>query len=437
LVLLSHCATSRCDAEAKEKSAVIKSVIAGCLLLWVFSLPGIGSLSYAENAEVLPKGVSRASIESKFYFPITKRFNPAGDAEDVAVDANTSLNSQVFPGLSQLESFFRLPPGSATFGNSVVSFSYDLVHAEFFYQYGVTDSLTAGVLMPYLWITNHVDARLDPSTATVGKSPRLGRLVPLRATPDAVPLTTDDVQHILGSGLDINGDGAIDVSGFGYRRIETWSDQGLGDIDAGLRYQYLKTDKWRLAVTDGMRFPTGQVDDPDSLVDLALGKGAYGLFFHFNHDYTGIDNLVLNGTFRYLLVLPDRKVRRIPASVNQPVTATKLKVDRDLGDEFEFEGSAVYTLFKGFSVSGLYQYGFKLKDEVSGPEGFSFKALEDETDWTSHIVIAGLSYSTIPLYLEKKFPWPLTATLFYRNRFAGSNNVFKSQYLSLALAVFF
>jgi hypothetical protein len=123
--------------------------------------------------------------------------------------------------------------------------------------------------------------------------------------------------------------------------------------------------------------------------------------------------------------------------VNQPVTATKLKVDRDLGDEFEFEGSAVYTLFKGFSVSGLYQYGFKLKDAVSGPEGFSFKALEDETDWTSHIVIAGLSYSTIPRYLEKKFPWPMTATVHYRNRFAGSNNVFKSQYLSLALAVFF
>jgi hypothetical protein len=416
---------------------VFKSVIAGCLLPWVLSLAGIGGLSYADNAEVMPKGVSRASIESKFYFPITERFNPDGDAEDVAVDANTALNSQVFPGLSQLESVFRLPPGSATLGDSVVSFSYDLVHAEFFYQYGVTDRLTAAVLIPYLWITNHVDARLDPSRATVGKSPRLGRLVPLSATPDAVPLTTDDVQDILGRGLDINSDGAIDVSGFGYKRVETWSNHGLGDIDAGFRYQYLKTDKWRLAVTDGVRFPTGQVDDPDSLADLAIGKGAYGLLFHFNHDYTGIDNLVLNGTFRYLLYLPDRKVRRIPANVNRPVTATKLKVDRDLGDEFEFEGSAVYTPFKGFSVSGLYQYGFKLKDEVSGPEGISFKALEDETDWTSHIVIAGLSYSTIPRYLEKKFPWPLTATVLYRNRFAGSNNILKSQYLSLTLAVFF
>lgn len=414
-----------------------KRGIAGCLFICLFAFPHIACLAYLGSAEVLPKGVSRASIEGKFYWPITKRFNPDGDVEDVAVDANTSLNSRVFPGLSQLESFFQLPPGSATLGNSVVSFAYDLVHSEFLFQHGLTDRFTVGVQIPYLWIRNRVDARLDSATATVGKSPGLGQLVPLGATPDAVALTTDDVQDILGSGLDINRDGRVDIPGFGFKRVQTWSDHGIGDIDVGFRYQYLKTDNWRLAVTDGVRFPTGQVDDPDSLVDLAFGKGAYALFFHFNHDYVGIDKLLLNGTFRYLLVLPDRKVRRIPASVNQPVTPTKMKVDRDLGDEFEFEISGAYTLFTGLSVSGLYQYGFKLNDQVSGPEGFSFKALEDETNWTSHIFIVGLTYTTLPLYREKKFPWPLTASLRYRDRFAGSNNILKSQYLSLTLAVFF
>jgi hypothetical protein len=412
-------------------------MMAGCLLVCVLSLRGTASLAYTDTAEVLPKGVSRARIESKFYWPIDKRFGPDGDVEDVAVDANTSLDSGVFPDLTQLEAFFRLPPDSATFGNSVVSYSFDLVHSEFFYQYGVTDKFNVGIMIPYLWITNDVDARLDTATATVGKSPRAGRLVPLGATPDAVPLVTDDVQRILGNGLDINGDGSVDVPGFGYKRVQTWSDHGLGDIDAGFRYQYLKTENWRLAVTDGVRFPTGQVDDPDNLVDLAFGSGAYALFFHFNHDYIGINNLQLNGTFRYRLFLPDRKVRRVPTSVNQPVTMTKVKVDRDLGDELEFEGSAAYTLFKGLSVSGQYQFGFKLKDAVSGPQDLSFKALEDETNWTSHIAIAGVSYTTIPLYREQQFPWPLSVSLLYRNRFAGSNNILKSQYLSLAFAVFF
>jgi hypothetical protein len=416
---------------------VSKSVLASCLLVWVFSLPGIARLSHADSAEVLPRGVSRVSVEGKWYFPVEERFNPDGEVEDIAVDANTSLNSRVFPGLRQLETGFGLPADSATLGDTVVSYAYDLVISEFLLQYGVTDRLTAAVLIPYMRLTNRVNTLLDTSRATVGKSPRLGGLVPLGATADTVPLVTEDIQQILGNGLDINIDGKADVPGFGYKRVQPWSNDGLGDIDAGFRYQYLKTDNWRLSVTNGVRFPTGQIDDPDNLVDLAFGKGAYALFWHFNHDYTGIANFVLNGTFRYMLVLPDRKVKRVPPSVNQPVTMTKVKVDRDLGDEFEFEGSGMYTLFKGLSVSGLYQFGFKLQDEVSGPPGLSVTSLEDETAWTFHSFTTGISYTTVPLFREKKFPLPLTASLLYRHRFAGSNNILKTEYLSLTLAVFF
>jgi hypothetical protein len=422
---------------SRERAAPRLRLLAGWLSLGLCFAPGLVCLGYADNAEVLPRGVMRLSAETKWYFPIRQRFGPDGRVEDVAVDANTSLDSRVFPGLRQLEAAFHLPPGSASLGRSVVSFSYELLSAEFLLQYGVTDRLTAGFLIPYMRIANRVAARLDTATATVGKSPRLARLVPLGAAPDAVPLSTEDVQRLLGNGLDLDGDGSVDVPGFGYKRVETWSDAGLGDIDAGVRYQYLNAAHWRLAVTSGVRLPSGQVDDPDSLVDLAFGKGAYALFWHLHQDYTGFTCCLLNGTFRYSLVLPDRKVRRVPASVNQPITRTKLKVERDLGDEFEFEGSAVYRVFEGLSLSGLYQFGFKLKDEVWGPRGLSVAALEEETDWTSHILIAGVSYTTIPLYREKKFPWPLTASLLYRNRFAGSNNLLKSHYLSLSLAVLF
>src|SRR5437870_6315616 len=96
-----------------------------CLSLWHFFLLGIGSLAYADNAEVLPKGVFRVHADTRFYLPITERFNPDGKAEDLAVDFNTSLNSNVFSGLKQVESALRLPAGSASIGNSVVSFKYD------------------------------------------------------------------------------------------------------------------------------------------------------------------------------------------------------------------------------------------------------------------------------------------------------------------------
>jgi hypothetical protein len=229
----------------------------------------------------------------------------------------------------------------------------------------------------------------------------------------------------------------------------------------GLRYQYLRTDDWLLAAGAGARFPTGRIDDPDNLTDAGFGSGAYALLFRLNHDFT-ISNLwkgtqdtsaeetlggrapgvapgtvVLNGTIRYDLMLPDKQVKRVPNNVNNPLTINRENVSRDLGDIIELEASAKYNFLTGLTFSSLYKYGFKLKDHVSGHKGFTYSSLEDETDYTEQLFIVGLAYSTFPLYLQKKFPLPLTASLSYRNRFAGSNNVAKSEYIGVGVEVLF
>jgi len=422
------------NCEALKAGGMKKSSLA--FLLFLF-LSQIVTISYADDAEVLPKGVVRVKVDSLFYFPIDERFNPEGDVENVAVDYNKNLNSNVFRDLVIVESFFGMRTGSASIGKSIVSFEYDFTIVNSQFDYGLTDKLTVGVLIPYWWVKNNVNARLDTSSATVGRNPNITvMLVPLWL-PETVRLTTGDVQNLLGRGLDINRDGKIDIRGFGYKRVETWSNSGVSDIEAGFRYQYLKTVDWRLAFTGGVRFPTGEVDDPDNLVDYSLGKGAYALLFRLNNDYTGIENLLLNATVRYDLLIPDREVQRVPDDVNIPITVNKEKVARNLGDVFELEFSGKYTFPKGFDLSLLYKYGFKLKDDISGNKGFAYESLEEETDWTEHVFIACLSYSTVPLYMEKNFPVPLTASISYRNRFAGSNNVLKSQYIALGLQVFF
>jgi len=406
-----------------------------CLFFLLTYLLGL-NISYADNAEVLPKGVSRAGVNGKFYSSVDERYNPDGDAEDVAADFNTTLDSSVFPDLGLVEAGFGLPAGSANIGDSVVSFEYDFTIVELAFQYGITDRLTVGIMIPYWDVKNDVSTRLDTSNATVGKSAALNTLAPMGFL-DTVPLTTQDAQNLIGSGLDINGDGTVDIQGFGYEPIQTWSDSGLSDIEVGCRYQYFKTEDWRLAFTGGVRFPTGEVDDPDNLVDYGFGSGAYALLFQLNNDYIGIENLVLNATFRYDLVLPDKETRRVPDSVDQPFTTNKEEVDRDLGDVIELEASGKYQFSQAFSFSLLYKYGFGSKDEISGNEGFNYKSLEDETDYTEHVGIIGLSYSTITLFKAKKFPVPLAASISYRNRFAGSNNVLKSQYIGLGLQVYF
>ncbi len=178
---------------------VIKRIVAVSLFALFFSYVGFG-VAYADNAEVLPKGVSRVSVNGKFYSPIDERYNPDGDTEDIATDYNATLDSSVFPDLALVEAAFLMPAGSANIGDSVVSFEYDVMIVELSYQYGLTARLSVGIMIPYWDVKNNVNARLDTANATVGKS-AIGvgfgaPLVPLAVNPfgDAQPLTTEDTK---------------------------------------------------------------------------------------------------------------------------------------------------------------------------------------------------------------------------------------------------
>jgi len=451
---------------------VRKLLIGTLIVLFSHVLAGV---SYADDANVLPKGVFDFGIESRFWFPHDRRFNPDGKVEDIAADFNATLNSNVLPNLALVEAGFGLPAGSANIGDSVVSFERQFAELRFNFLYGLLDRVTVGLMLPYFWQRNKVKAELDTTNATVGKNAALNTIAPL-AFPGTVPLTIEDAQNLLGPGLDINGDGTVDVAGFGFDPLETISENGIGDLEVGFRYQYARNKDWRLAFTGGVRFPTGKLDDPENLVDFGQGSGTYALLFHFNHDYMLSNlwnrqreskvergegtrftpeqlkaaeeqqfeafrywgDLVLNFTFRYELIFPSRETLRIPPNVNNPLTANEENIERDFGDIFTFEWSSTYTtLLKGLSFSGVWQYKFKLEDTIDGNQGFAYESLEEESASTSYIFKLGMTYTTLPLVLEKKFPIPLRGSLGYRHRYAGSNNAGKSQYISFRLETFF
>ena len=226
------------------------------------------------------------------------------------------------------------------------------------------------------------------------------------------------------------------VQDYGYKRIESWSGNGLADIELGARYQYLKNDNWRLAFTGGVRLPTGETDDPDDLMDYPLGAGEWALLFRSNNDYTGIKNLLLNVTLKYDLYLPDKEVMRVPDDVDQPITPNKEEVDRKIGDIIEINTSAAYQFLKGLNAYLEYMYAYKFENDISGDLGYAYDQLEAETDRVEHEFKVGFTYSTIPLFQEKKFSVPLRTWILYRNRFAGKN-VLKSQYIEIGVGIYF
>ncbi len=413
----------------------VRAVLVAFIL--IYSLP---NLCVADTADVLPKGVFLFDATYYHYFNIHKRYNPDGDSEDIDRDYNTELDSTVFPALAPLDALLGQ---TASIGRSVVDFYWQYRWFEFTLNYGITDKLTAYVLLPYNYSKNNISSRVDTSTANVGKNPLYGTpedpfqspIIPLSM--GGIPFEKNDVLDLLGGGLDVNNDGTPDVPGFGYKRYETWSDSGIGDIEIMGKYQFFKNEAWRLAGLAGVRLPTGEADDPDMLQDLPFGDGNTDLLFRINADYTGIPKLVLNGTVRYDIQLPDEEKMRVLEDVNFPLTANKETVDRNLGDIIEFEVMGNYSLTKEISGGAKYRYTKKFKDSIDGDLGYNYSALEEETDSSGHMIFISLGYSTVSKYLEKKFAVPFYANLEYRYRFAGTNNSTRSQFVSFNAGVFF
>ena len=127
------------------------------------------------------------------------------------------------------------------------------------------------------------------------------------------------------------------------------------------------------------------MDDPNNLVDLGFGSGAYAFLFRLNNDYTGIKDLILDATFKYDLYLPTSLTKRVFSDVFHPITNNREEVDIAYGSQFQLETTGTYQFYDGFNLSLMYRYAFKLRDNVSGNLGYNYGSLEDLTNWNYHM----------------------------------------------------
>jgi hypothetical protein len=395
----------------------------------------------ADTAEVLPKGVSRYRVEGQFYENIDERYNQDGHKEPIAHDFNTRLDSSVFSALSLIDDALQMP-GFSSIGDSVVDIDYDVTIMNMYYEYGVTNKVSFGIKVPYWWVDSNVKAKVDNTNATVGKNtnytgmPGDSPVLPL-AVPGVEPITTADVQQLLGDGLDVNGDGSTDIPGFGYDRFGSRSDYGLSDVELGFRYQYFNNDDWRLAVTTGVRLPTGETDLPYNLSDFGSSDGTTDLLLRLNQDYMGIKNTILSATLKYDLQGYDTRDVRVPPSVDIVLTDVEESVQIDYGDIYGYELSFMHSLFGGpFSLYAGYENYKKKKNSANGDSNISYDSLEDESNWEEEVLKLGVGFSTLGMYKAKEFPVPLEVSLLYRDRFDGRNNALVSKYYQLAFAVY-
>jgi hypothetical protein len=386
--------------------------------LTVLTIMATAGFVLADDAQVLPKGVSNVNVSGTFWSTVDERYGPDGSVEGIDTDFNSVLDSNVF---------FFIPPGE-NIGRTIVDFEYERTDMEISYQYGMSDRITVGLLIPYTrFKTNLIEARVDTADATTtGLNAVFG--------PGLTP--GDPITDAIVTGTVLQ---ALEDPPYLFDPFESWSESGIGDIQIGMRYQYYNNDDWMLAFTGGVILPTGEADDPDNLLDNGFGRGATAYALHFNNDFIGLDDLRLNGTFKYTFVPPDKEVLRVLSDVNQPLApaSNKEKVDRDLGDLIQISLTGNYSIAKGWGLNVGYGWNKRLKDEIDGSGTLNYQSLEDETDGVSQTYSVGVSYSTMPLFMEKAFSVPLTASLLYWNKFDGENNSLKTEYMKLGLSVYF
>lgn len=375
----------------------------------------------ADDAAVLPRGVSRFNLDVYHYLPTTHRYNADGDRETLASPFDDAPLDSI--ALSILEPFDALVGGTAKLGDVAVDYEYDIDVLDIGYAYGLTDNFSLGFHVPYYWIKNNVDIAFDNSGANLGFDPGGGPFPFASIASGGIPLTEDDVQNLV-------------QSEYGFDKVDSWSRDGIGDIELGARYRIHAARDSALAFTGGLRIPTGYEDDADKLDDVAWSYGNYAMLFRLQYDYLlsnrwktvtsdlqgpirAQGDLVLNLTFRYDYMLADKKIMRVGDTPGQTFTNNRERVDRDLGDIVNLELSTRYWSSDALSFGATYTYGFKSKDSIDGDKGFNYSSLEADTDFEEQIVIVESSYSTLAAYREKQSPAPMEFSIAYRERFAG------------------
>ena len=229
--------------------------------------------------------------------------------------------------------------------------------------------------------------------------------------------------------------------------MQSWSDASFSDSFGGLKYQYYRSEHWRLAATGRVRFPTGRWDDPNNLVDYPTGFAAWGLGLQVHQDVVwqqpglaqrlGVlttGDVVFNTTLGYEAILPDDKPLRV-CDIHQPICPHfDPHVQRDVGDIVEAEIAGTVGLLPGLTLTPMYTYTHKFPDHFQGHLGFNYRQLKAETDGDSHTLDLRLAYSTALLVAAKRFPVPLSVSLRYVDRLAGTNNRLHTRSIGFILA---
>lgn len=370
----------------------------------------------AGDAKTLPHGRFRLQLISGFS-KVDDEFNSQGSSVSIGSNYSTTINTN-FLSLMQPEAakaIQQLKAALPALGENLdiaslgLDLSSNVLTNVMTLEYGITDRLSVGLIVPVVHAEVKVKASSDSTSqfdSLVNKAP-----APMKAALAALQEQT--------SVSNIN---RLMTSELGYSSgLQSWNGTGLGDIELGLKYNYFKSHPIRMTLKTGVRLPTGRTDDPDNLFDVAFGDGQYDLGAYNYIDYDILSNLYLTMEAGYVAQLSHHSDFRVPLAEGVSVSPLRARLNENPGDYVETGLEANYTLQKVFKMAAKYRYYHKFKDNYSSSAGYDTSLLEENTNETLHQAQLHLGYSNLARVKAGKDFFPYEIFGFYYHPIAGEN----------------
>ena len=232
---------------------------------------------------------------------------------------------------------------------------------------------------------------------------------------------------------------ATKLQALGYEPLSSETHTDLGDILLVSKFQVLKRDRFAISVSPRVSLPTGRQADPNKVVDLAPGDGQWDLGVTTAADFIYSNRLTLTAAAGYTYQFASTKTKRIPSSWDESLSAdVDSGVHQKFGDMMGSSLAVRYLVAQGWTLGTAYSYQYKLPDAYSGTKYSSdrYVYLQRDTQQRLQAAQASVSFTTLPLFLAKKFPMPLEATLSFSGILAAQNTPL-ANFTNLELVSFF
>jgi len=373
----------------------------------------------ADDAQVLPQGRFRLRLATT-YTQVGNEYTSEGEIRSLGASYSKNITGKILAGLTPNASKFvqALNGMQAGLGDSIAVASLNAdVKSSFLTntlatEYGVTDRLSVGVILPIVHADIEVNASSEPS-------PEFNALMnKFKGSPQMQA----QFNQIL-SGTSVQGLNALLHDQFRYTTaLNSWSGDGIGDLEIGGKYNWYRAQPLMATVKAGLRLPTGRKDDPDNLVDVGFGDGQYDLGAYHYVDYQVSPSLSFTHEVGYTAQLSNSGSYRVPLSSELPLGAPAVELDRTLGDYWETGIETNYTVFKLLTFTGKYRFKQKFEDSYSGgPAGADLRLLEAHTDELLHEGQFQIEYSNLSKVRAGVERLPFGVALLYRQPFGGKN----------------